>query len=243
MMTKKILPLVFLVFTGCSDLFEDTDKSLTESEVVSGLKQALEIGADSAASKLAAEDGYYGDQLVKILLPPEAEIITDNIALIPGGDKLIEDIVLGINRSAEEAAKEATPIFKQAVTSMSINDGFEILRGEDDAATNYLREATYDNLFDLYQPKLSDNLDKELVGNVSTSSLWNNLTGEWNKVANSSVGQLSGLEPVNIELDKYLTNKALDGLFLKLSIEEEKIRTDPIARVTDLLERVFGSVE
>lgn len=243
-MLKKILPL-FLVFslTSCSELsefLEDNDNSLSESEVVNGLKQALVIGSDSASSILASTDGYYKDELVKILLPPEAKIITDNISYLPGGDQMVENIIMGINRSAEDAAREAAPIFGKAVTSMSIRDGWNILKGENDAATNYLREQTFDELYDLYQPKIKTSLDKKLVGNVSTNSSWETLTTEWNRVANSIAGNLAGLEPVETKLDAHLTNQALDGLFLKLANEEEKIRTDPIARVTDLLKRVFG---
>nr|WP_291854966.1 DUF4197 domain-containing protein [Marinilabilia sp.] len=198
------------------------------------------MGADSAASKLSATNGYYRDRLVRITLPPEASIVTDNISSLPGGEKLVEDVILRINRSAEDAAKEAAPVFARAVTNMTIQDGFKILRGETDAATQYLKSQTYRELYNLYQPKIKMSLDKEIVGNISTNESWNTLTGQWNRVAGSIVGKMASLQTIETDLDKYLTEKALDGLFLKLAQEEEKIRENPQARVTALLKRVFG---
>ena len=213
---------------------------LTEQEVIRGLKQALTIGADSAATRLAVRDGYFRDAAVRISLPPEARVITENLSYLPGGQALVDDIVLRINRAAEDAAREAAPVFRRAVTNMTIRDGFNILRGENDAATQYLRTHTYMDLYQLFQPKIKSSTDKAIVGNVSTSEAWNTLTSSWNSVAGSIVGQVAGLEKVNVDLDQYLTERALDGLFLKLAEEEEKIRTDPVARVTELLRRVFG---
>jgi len=214
---------------------------LTTTEIIAGLKQALTIGADSSLKRISKTDGYYRDELIKILLPPEAKTITDNLARIPGGEKLVEDVVLRINRAAEDAAREALPIFASAVTGMTIQDGLAILKGHPTAATDYLRSNTYDQLFALYQPKIKNSIDKKLIGNISTAESWNKLTTEWNKIANSLVGQMAGFKPVNVQLDSYLTGKALDGLFLKVGEEEKKIRTDPVARVTELLKRVFGA--
>ncbi len=152
----------------------------------------------------------------------------------------MEDVILRINRSAEDAAKEAAPVFARAVTNMTIQDGFKILRGETDAATQYLKSQTYRELYNLYQPKIKMSLDKEIVGNISTNESWNTLTGQWNRVAGSIVGKMASLQTIETDLDKYLTEKALDGLFLKLAQEEEKIRENPQARVTALLKRVFG---
>jgi hypothetical protein len=200
----------------------------------------LVLGTHSASGQLSLADGYFGDEAVKIFLPPEADIIVDNISLIPGGDLLIEKILTGINRSAEDAAKEAAPIFINAITDMTIVDGLSILYGENDAATSYLRNNTYTELFGLYQPKLQASLDKKLVGTVSTNSLWTTLVDQFNGVANTLAGQIAGLQPVETQLDSYLTNKALDGLFLKISEEEKEIRTNPAARSSDLLKTVFG---
>ncbi|TVR69234.1 MAG: DUF4197 domain-containing protein [Marinilabiliales bacterium] len=240
-----LIVLFALIIAGCAELRQIAEQfespgPLTNQEVVDGLKQALTIGADSAASRLSATDGYYRDKAVRIMLPPEAQIITENLSLIPGGDKLVEDLILRINRSAENAAREAAPVFAAAVRNMSIRDGFAILRGESDAATSYLRSATWDELYGLYQPRIKSSVDRALVGNISTAEAWDALTGQWNRVANSAVGRMSDLKPVNVELDRYLTERALDGLFLKLAEQEEIIRTNPAARVTDLLRRVFG---
>lgn len=238
------LALVFIL-AGCAELVQILDQAgsprpLTNQEVINGLRQALVIGSDSASLRLSAVDGYYRDNMVRILLPPEAEVITDNLSLLPGGARLVEDVILRINRAAEDAAKEAAPVFARAVNGMTIQDGFAILRGENDAATMYLRSRTWDELYSLYQPKIRNSVDKPLVGNISTSDSWNTLTGQWNRLAGSAVGRMSDLKTVDTELDKFLTERALDGLFLKLAMEEEKIRTDPMARVTDLLRRVFG---
>lgn len=246
-MLKRILPAILLLtIMGCAELNRvvnqmDTQRPLTQQEVVKGLKQALVIGADSAAAGLSRVDGYFGDEMVKILLPPEANTITQNLSRIPGGEKLVQDVILRINRSAENAAREAGPIFAKAVGNMSIVDGFSILRGENDAATQYLKAQTYNDLYKLYQPKIKTSIDKVVVGNISTSESWNTLTGQWNRIAGSVVGRLADLETVETELDKYLTTQALNGLFLKLAKEEEQIRSNPLARVTELLERVFGS--
>ena len=119
---------------------------LTEDEVVSGLKEALTNGSKKFSRKTGAENGYYGDAAVKILLPDEAKIIVDNISKIPGGDKLVQDVILRINRAAEDAAKEVAPIFVNSITQMTIKDAFNILKGADNAATSYLRATTYNEL-------------------------------------------------------------------------------------------------
>ena len=244
-MKRIILPLFLIVWTSCAEMVQmvnqmDTNKPLTQSEVIGGLKQALKIGADSASAILSEKNGYYKDQLVKITLPPEAKNVTRNLSKLPGGDKMVEDVILRINRSAEAAAREAGPIFASAISHMTIQDGFEILKGEKDAATQYLKEKTYQQLFKLYQPKIKKSLDKEIVGHISTNESWETLTNQWNRIAGSFVGEMANLEKVETHLDEYLTNRALDGLFIKLAAEEEKIRNDPAARVTDLLKRVFG---
>lgn len=240
------LLLVFLFFiTGCAELQQaakeiNKERPLTRNEVVQALKQALVVGSDSAASRLSVKDGYYRDRSVKINLPPDAEMVTKHASKIPGGEKLIEDVILRINRSAEDAAREAAPVFAKAVANLSIRDGFEILRGENDAATNYLKGQTYSKLYKLYQPKIKASLDKEIIGNITTNESWETLTKQWNRAASSLVGKMADLETIETDLDKYLTEQALDGLFLKLAIQEEKIRNNPQARVTELLERVFG---
>ena len=249
----KLFRLLFLFFilvvSGCAELSQlasqtlSDNKSLSQGEIVSGLKEALVVGTGKSVDILGATDGYYKDELVKILLPPEADVIVKNIGRIPGGDKLIEDAILSINRAAEDAVSEAKPIFVNSIKSMTISDAVGILRGEDNAATQYLRNTTYNQLADLYQPKIKNSIDKKLVGNVSTGQSWDLLTGKWNDLANSVVGKMAGFKPVNLNLEEYLTHKALDGLFLKIEEQEKLIRKDPVARINDILKRVFGSLD
>ncbi len=249
MKIKAILVISLLVIlSGCAELLTVLESAggplpLTESEVVSGLKEALSTGARNAAGRLSLENGYYGDAALKILLPDEAMVIVDNISRIPGGDQLVEDVILSINRAAEDAAKEVAPIFVNSITQMSIQDAFGILNGTDNAATNYLKSTTYNDLYNLYKPKIQASTEKKIVGDISTKRSWETLTSKWNTLANSIAGQVANLKPVNTDLDDYLTNKALAGMFSKVEDEELKIRKDVSARVTPLLKRVFGSLD
>lgn len=242
-----ILSGLFIVLAGCAELVNVLQSTgnvpLTEADVIAGLKEALTTGAKNSAQRLAAENGYYGDAAVKILLPPEARTIVDNISKLPGGEKLVEDVVLRINRAAEDAAKEAAPIFVNSITNMSIADAWGILKGPDNAATNYLRSTTSGQLYNLYKPKIQVSTEKKLIGNISTKDSWNTLTSRWNTLANSIAGKVANLKPVNTDLDDYLTNMALKGMFTKVEGEELKIRKDVSARVTPLLQRVFGSLD
>ena len=248
-MKTRILSLVLaiLLFTGCAELLTILQSagsgSLTETEVISGLKEALTTGAGNSARRLAAENGYYGDALIKILLPDDAKVIVDNISRIPGGTQLVEDVVLRINRAAEDAAKEVAPIFVNSITQMTIKDAFNILNGSDNAATEYLRNTTYNELYALYKPKIQASTEKKIIGNISTKDSWVTLTGKWNTFANSIAGRLANFKPVNTDLDDFLTNKALSGMFLKVEGEELKIRKEVTARVTPLLRKVFGSLD
>ena len=242
-----LIAAAVILFTACAELLNMVQTSgpvpLTESEVAGGLKEALITGAKNSSQILSAENGYYGDMAVKILLPDEAKIILDNISRIPGGDKLVQDVVLRINRAAEDAAKEAAPVFINSIRQMTVRDAFTILRGTDNAATAYLRNTTYAELYDLYKPKIEASTEKDIVGTVSTADSWNTLTGRWNSLANSVPGRLADLKPVNTDLNDYLTTKALNGIFLKVEAEELKIRKDVSARITPILQRVFGSLD
>jgi hypothetical protein len=248
MKSKSIILVALLViFAGCAEMQKVLQASgpvpLTEADVVNGLKEALITGAKNSAGILGAEDGYFGDATVKILLPDDAKVILDNLSKIPGGDKLVQDVVLRINRAAEDAAKEAAPVFAGAVKQMTIKDAFNILNGADNAATQYLKVTTYNDLYALYKPKIAVSTEKKIAGSVSTKESWVALTGKWNKLAGSPAGKLASLKTVNTDLDDYLTNKALDGMFLKLAIEELKIRKDVSARVSPILQKVFGSLD
>ncbi len=216
---------------------------LSEEEVVNGLKEALMTGAKNSAQRLAAENGYFGDEAIKILLPDDAKMIIDNISKLPGGDKLVQDVVLRINRAAEDAAKEVAPVFVNSVKQMTIKDAFNILNGADNAATSYLKSTTYSELYALYKPKIQASTEKKIVGNISTKESWVALTGKWNSLANSVAGRLASLKPVNSDLDDYLTNRALSGMFMKVEIEELKIRKETSARISPILQRVFGSLD
>jgi len=248
---KKILIALAVLLVPIMYSCEEADDfienlGLTDAEIVAGLKQALTIGTDTAVNIVSQVDGYYKDELIKILLPPEADIIVDNlnnpVLQGLGLDQLIEDVIFKINRAAEDAATEAAPIFWDAITDMTIIDGYNILHGEDTAATHFLREHTFTALQQLFAPKMQSSLEKDIVAGVSAQETWNTITTNYNTVANSIVGQLAGLEPVNTDLGVWVTTKALDGLFVKIADEEKAIRKDPLARVTELLERVFGSL-
>jgi hypothetical protein len=236
-----------LILAGCAEVMNLLQTvgpvPLTEEEVVSGLKEALITGAKNSAQKLAAENGYYGDEAVKILLPEEAQAILNNISKLPGGDQLVQDVILRINRAAEDAARDVAPIFASSVRQMTIMDAFGILKGADNAATEYLKRTTYAELYSLYKPKIQVSTEKKIVGNVSTKDSWDALTGKWNSLANSVAGRIASLKPVNTDLDDYLTNRALSGMFMKVENEELKIRKDVSARVSPILQRVFGSLD
>ncbi|MFO7669327.1 MAG: DUF4197 domain-containing protein [Bacteroidales bacterium] len=240
--------LSLILLTGCAELNSlvqsvPANVPLSETEVAEGLKEALITGSRNASALLSAVDGYYRDEWVKILLPEEAKVIIDNLSKIPGGDKLVEDVILSINRAAEDAAKEVSPIFINSIKQMTIHDAFGILKGADNAATQYLVKTSRTELYNLYQPKISQSTGREILGGVSARESWDALTGKWNMFANSVAGKLAGFTPVNTDLDDYLTNKALDGMFLKVQEEEKKIRQNISARVTPLLKKVFGSLD
>ena len=214
---------------------------LTTDQVAQGLKEALRAGTDIAVKNLNKTDGYYLDQIVKINLPPETQDLIAYAKKVPGLDKLIDDVVLEINRSAEDAAKQAAPIFVNAITSMTIGDAWGILNGADTAATGYLREKTFVQLFNNYRPAVQNSLDKPIVAGVSANQTWNQLTRLWNQFAGSIAGKLLSVKQINYKLDEYVTKQALRGLFIKVSDQEKLIRTDISARTSDLLKRVFGS--
>jgi len=251
MKIKTILSIIpVLLLTGCLstmgtvvDNLINQEAPLTEAEVARGLKEALGKGAEFAVSTLSVTDGYYGDPLLRLLLPPEADIVIDNIAKIPGGEKLLNDLILRINRSAEEAASEAFPIFKNAITEMTIIEAFDILTGEDDAATRYFISKSYSPLVTLYEPHLNHALDQDLLGGLSANETWYTLQDLYNTLAESLIGKLGGMKAVEIDLSFYLTERALDGIFLKVAEEEKAIRENPVKRVTDILKKVFGSLE
>ncbi|MCD4794623.1 MAG: DUF4197 domain-containing protein [Bacteroidales bacterium] len=242
----KRITIIFLLtlsigFSSCDILQQIVDDAgggtgLTDSEIIAGLKEALIEGTVSSVKVLNATDGYFKDNAVKILLPPEANVIVENIQKVPGiGQKTIDDLVFKINRAAEDAASEAKPIFIDAVKSMTIQDGMTILKGSNTAATNYLKSKTYNKLVSKFAPKINTSLNKKLVGNVSAGSAWTKTTSLYNKVA-----PIIGKPKVTTDLGAYVTKKALNGLFLKVGEEEKKIRANPYAYVSEIIKKVFG---
>lgn len=216
----------------------NTETPLSNEEVIAGLKQALNVGTDTSVTVLNKLDGYFKDEAVKILLPPEAQVMYANLNKVPGISTLMDQTILAMNRAAEDAASEAKPIFVNAITSITIGDGFAILKGTDSAATTYLRGKTYDSLYQKFQPKIDVSLNKPLVAGVSAQSAYSNLIDAYNT---ASLNGLLFNKVTTNSLSSHVTTKGLNGLFLKVSDQEKKIRKDPLAQVTDLLKKVFGS--
>jgi hypothetical protein len=227
--TKEQLKETLATVTG--------DTTLTNDQVIAGLKEALNVSTDTSVAILSKLDGFYKDELVKILLPPEAQVVYTNISKVPFGQDLIDKTILAMNRAAEDASKEATPIFKNAITSITIQDGFAILRGSDTAATAYLNSKTYSPLKSTFQPKIDASLSKPLVLGLSANDTYKNLIDAYNT---ASLGGILFSEIKTNSLSEHVTTKALNGLFLKVSEEEKAIRKDPVARVTDILKKVFS---
>ena len=235
---------------GCADLAglagyqgaagTQSKSALTQAEIVAGLKEALKVGTNKASQQLSATNGYYGDLAVRILLPDEAQVITRNISKLPGGQTMVDNVVRGINAAASDAASEAAPIFIDAITSMTIQDGAKILAGGNTAATAYFKQKTRPQLKKLFASKIDASLQKKIVGNVSAQSSWNTMTTQWNNVAGSVVGQVAGLTTVQTDLSDYLTDKALDGLFTKVGEQDTAIRTKASARTSAILQKAFG---
>jgi hypothetical protein len=202
-------------------------KPLSNDEIIRGLKEALTIGSNNSASKASKVDGYFKHSIIKIPFPAEAREMEQKLRSI-GMDKQVDEFVLTLNRAAEEAAKEAGPVFVNSVKQMTITDGVKILKGKDDEATQYLKRTTSVELTNKFRPIVKRAIDK-----VQVTSYWNPLASTYNKIP--------FVTKVNPNLEEYVTQKALDGLFYLVAQEELKIRKDPVARVTDLLKRVFGN--
>ena len=209
-----------------------TAPKLTNEEVIAGLKEALTIGAKNAATLTSKTDGFLKNQEIRLPFPEDAQRVKEK-ALELGLDAQVEKFETTLNRAAEEAAKEAAPIFVNAIKDMTVQDGFDILKGEDNAATKYLREKTSGQLMTAFSPKVQEAIEK-----VELTRYWEPLAKAYNT---STV--LTGEEKVNPDLENYVTTKAMDGLFTMLAKEEKEIRLDPVARVTDLLKKVFGSLD
>lgn len=204
----------------------NTNGTLSNADVVSGLKAALQVGTDTATSHLSVTDGFFKDAMVKILMPPEAQSVEKTLRSVGLGGT-IDKAVLSMNRAAEDASKYVGNIFINAIKQMTIQDAFGILRGGNTAATNYLKEKTTIQLTTAFTPIVSKSLDK-----VDATRYWKDVFTVYNKFST---------KPVNSDLTAYVTQKALDGLFYEIGLEEQSIRKDPVARVTDILKKVFAN--
>ncbi len=215
---------------GAKSLWDSVNKNasgtLTNSEVIAGLKEALTIGAKESATSASAVDGFYKNAKIFIPWPAEAEKMKDVLAKA-GFNKQVSAFEESMNRAAEEAAKGAYDVFATAVKGMTIQDGFTILNGSETAATQYLREKTTTPLKVKFSPIVKNAIDK-----VNVTSYWNPLVTAYNKIP--------GVTKQNPDLEDYITDKAIDGLMTLIAEQEIKIRQDPAAQVTALLKKVFG---
>lgn len=198
----------------------------TKSEVTQGLKEALSVGIKNAVFKTSQNNGFLNNSLIKIPFPQEASKIESTVRNLGLGNQ-IDQFVATLNHGAEEASKKATPIFVDAITAMSISDVYNVWRGDNNAATEYLRQATQVKLKAAFRPVI-----KEALNKVELTKYWNPIINTYNRIPL--------VQNMNPNLDDYVLEKTLDGLFKMLANEETKIRQDPAARVSSLLKKVFG---
>jgi hypothetical protein len=220
-----------LSYAGLLDsIFKSSGSSsstgLDESTTISGLKEALAIGTENAVGNVSQVDGYFGNSIIKILMPEKIQNVADVLGKL-GFQKEVDEFVLSMNRAAEKAGPEAASIFGDAIREMSIQDAVGILNGGDTAATDFFEEKTHDRLYEAFKPIISSSMDE-----VGTTKSYKNMIGRYETIP--------FMDKQSLDLDHYVTDKSLDGLFYMVGQEEKKIRTDPAARVTDLLQTVFG---
>ncbi len=260
---KKVLFIAIgcslLSFVSC-ELLDEASAGLTESEVIEGLKEALGIGLDNSVVNASSVDGYLKNEAIKILLPSEildmqSKIETESIAgIVPlktvynayitienDGNDLFEELAMAMNRGAERAADKALPIFGNAITSMSITDGFAILNGNETAATEFFYTSTNQALFNAFNPDVKSALDA-----TGANQLFTKTAAFLNYEYSIGITSVSPSDILNINLpnsiDEYATNRAIDGLFHLVGEEEKKIRDDPFSWGSSIIEKVFGSI-
>ena len=200
---------------------------LTTAEVAEGLKEALIKGISTGSDLASQVDGYFKNPEIKIPFPPEVKKVEDKLRQIGLGNE-VDKFVMTLNRGAEDAAKEAKPIFITAIKAMTIQDAWGILKGEQDAATQYLKRTTTPQLKEKFKPVIQNSLNK-----VSATKYYGDIVNTYNKIPFT--------DDVNPNLDDYATDKAIEGLFTLIAREEKNIRQDPVARTTELLKKVFGA--
>lgn len=222
--------LVALALTGCA-LLEELPGDLRgnggdEARVAAALREALAVGSERASERAGRLDGYLGNALIRIALPQEVQRTAARLRML-GLGREVDELEVAMNRAAEAAAGEAVAVFGNVVSSMRPADVYAVLNGPDDAATTYLRQQSETVLRQRYQPIVTHHL-----GQVRATELYGELARRYN--------QLPLVDPITVDLDDFVTGRALDGLFMLLAEEEQRIRTDPVARTTQLLREVFG---
>ena len=203
-----------------------TKAGLSNEEIIAGLKEALKVGTDSSSVKLGKMNGFFANAIIKIWMPEEAKKVERTLRNF-GMGSLVDKAILSMNRAAEDAAKGVGDIFWTAIKQMSIRDGLQILKGGDFAATDYLKKTTTKILTDKFRPVIETSLVK-----TEATKYWRDVFTAYNRFSKT---------PVNTDLTAYVTEKALNGLFYNIGLEEQKIRKDPAAQVTAILKKVFGS--
>lgn len=233
-MKNLIIILTIIGFVSCTpkDLENilnaglGTESALSQSDIANGLKEALKIGISNGSDKLSLKDGYL-KSIHKIVLPEQAQKLVQRLSNIPGFTNIEEILVAKINHAAENAAIKAKPIFVNAITSMTFEDATKILMGQDNAATNYLNNKTFNGLYTAFKPEIKTSLNK-----LGALDYWTDLVNAYNNIP--------FVEKMNPSLDDHITNKALIGLFSMVEKEELGIRKDVNKRVSDLLKKVFA---
>ncbi|WP_318640828.1 DUF4197 domain-containing protein [Flavobacterium ardleyense] len=232
-MKNKILALaVVLSLSGCAELqqvasqYPGIGQTLGNADIAMGLKEALNNGVTKQVTKLTVSDGFYKNAAVKILLPPELQKVDKTLRDL-GLSSLADEGLKVLNRAAEDAVKEAVPVFVTAIKSMTITDAKNILMGNDNAATIYLQRTTSSQLYGKFNPIVKKSLSK-----VGADKTWNQILTKYNT--------LPLVTKVNPDLNDYVTNEALKGVFTMVAVEEKDIRNNVAARTSDLLKRVFG---
>ncbi len=234
---KRIVPLALLVCMACTtaqinqalsdaNKMATSEKPLTATEVGAGLKEALVNGISKGSDLVSQTDGYFKNPEIKIPFPPDIKKVEDRLRQIGLGGE-VDKFVMTINRGAEDAAKEAMPIFIAAIKQMTIDDAFALLKGDPDAATQFLKRTTSAQLKEKFKPIIQTSLNK-----VSATKYYDDIITRYNKIPL--------VQKVNPDLNDYATDMAIQGLFNMIAKEEKNIRQDPLARTSELLERVFG---
>lgn len=202
-----------------------TGKNLSSDDIVSGLKEALRVGTDSSTKILNKANGFFANEAIKIIMPEEAKKAEKTLRSV-GMGSLVDKAILSMNRAAEDAAGGVADIFWTSIKQMTVKDGLKILQGGDFAATEYLKTTTSLELTEKMRPVIEGSLNK-----VNATSYWKDVFTSSNRFSK---------DKVNPDLAAYVTGKALEGLFFQIGLEEQKIRKDPAAQVTEILKKVFG---